>query len=88
MLGQAEYFAKNLVTRQLIRHEGRGKFKNVAQSLINSMLLVRNSFNKKRLTTKSSDDRQWHKIAPGCILNESTVKQFHSIMLFVINIIE
>ena len=59
MLGQAEYFAKISVTRQLIRHEGRGKLKNVAQSLINSMLLVRNSFIKKRLTTKSSDDRPW-----------------------------
>ena len=40
MLGLAEYVSKILVGRQLIRQEGRGKLKNVTQSLITSMLLV------------------------------------------------
>ena len=54
---KAEYFTINLDKRELISDDGRVKPKNVTQSLIVSILFVRNSFIKKRLTTKSSEER-------------------------------
>ena len=57
MLAEAEYFARNLVKREFINVDGLGKAKNVTHSLIISISLVRNNFIRKRLITKSSEER-------------------------------